>query len=119
MKVHSANLLNAIALIPMGFWGYLSTGSPTAFISVAFGVILVLFNGGLRKENKVIAHVAVVLTLLVLFVYAGSLLPKALAADDTIKLIRTIIPIGTGVVAMVAFVKSFIAAKKARKDAAS
>jgi len=118
MKPHSANLLNAIALISMGLWGYLATSSGTAFISVGFGAVLLLFNGGLRKENKVIAHVAVVLTLLVLLVYAGRLLPKALGANDTIKLVRTIIPIGTGVLAMVAFVRSFIAAKKARENAA-
>jgi len=118
MKPHSANLLNAIALISMGLWGYFSTQSNTAFISVAFGAILILFNGGLRKDNKVIAHIAVVLTLLVLLVYLGRLLPKALNADDTIKLIRTIVPIGTGLFAMVAFVRSFIAARKARENAA-
>lgn len=118
MKPHSANLLNAIALILMGLWGYFATSSGTAFIPVGFGAVLLLFNGGLRKENKVIAHVAVVLTLLLLLMYAGRLLPKAIDSGDTVKLIRTIVPIVTGVLAMVAFVKSFIAAKKARENAA-
>jgi len=117
MKPSSANLLNAIALISMGLWGYFATGSKTAFISVGFGVALVLCNGGLRKESKAIAHVAVLLTFAVLLAYLGGRLPKALRGGDTVALVRTIIPIATGVFAMVAFIRSFIAARKARENA--
>lgn len=118
MKPYSASLLNAIALISMGMWGYFSTGSKTAFISVAFGVGLLLCNNGLRKESKAIAHVAVLLTFVVLLAYLGMRLPKALGSGDTIGIIRTVIPIATGIFAMVAFIKSFIAARKARENAA-
>jgi uncharacterized membrane protein (UPF0136 family) len=117
MKPHSASLLNAIALIAMGLWGYFATASNTAFISVAFGAALLLCNSGLRKENKTIAHVAVVLTFLVLLVYLGRLLPKSLESEDLMKIVRTIIPIATGAWAMVAFIRSFIAARKARENA--
>jgi uncharacterized membrane protein (UPF0136 family) len=117
MKPYTASLLNAVALIAMGLWGYFDTKSNTAFISVAFGAALLLCNSGLRKENKTIAHVAVMLTFLVLLVYLGRLLPKALEAGEMMKTVRTIIPIATGAWAMVAFIKSFIAARKARANA--
>jgi len=37
MKAPFANLLNALALIIMGAWGYFETSSGTAFIPVGFG----------------------------------------------------------------------------------
>ncbi|MFK8105297.1 MAG: hypothetical protein AB8G15_22485 [Saprospiraceae bacterium] len=116
MKAHVANLLNASVLVIIGLWGYFETSSNTAFIPVGFGVVLLLLNGGVKKENKVIAHVAVLLTLLILLAMLGMRLPKALTAGG-MSLVRTIIPIITGVLAMVAFVKSFIAARKAREQA--
>jgi len=63
MNAASANLLNSIVLIAIGLWGYFETNAPTAFIPVGFGAILLLCTPGVRKENKVIAHVAVLLTL--------------------------------------------------------
>jgi len=113
MKAHVANLINAIVLIIMGLWGYFETSSGTAFIPVGFGVALLLLNGGVKKENKVIAHIAVVLTLLILLAMLGMRLPKALDAGG-MSLVRTIVPIVTGLIAMVAFIKSFIDARKAR-----
>jgi len=113
MKAHVANLINAVVLIVMGLWGYFETSSGTAFIPVGFGVALLLLNGGVKKENKVIAHIAVVLTLLILLAMLGMRLPKALDAGG-MSLVRTIVPIITGLIAMVAFIKSFIDARKAR-----
>lgn len=116
MKAPAANLLNAIVLIVMGLWGYFATSSGTAFIPVGFGVALLLCQQGVTKENKVIAHIAVLLTLLILLAMLGMRLPKALDAGG-IGLVRTILPIITGIIAMYAFIKSFIAARKAREAA--
>lgn len=118
MNAANANLINSIVLIAMGVWGYIDTDmvSKTALIPVGFGVILLLMTGGVKKENKVIAHVAVLLTLLMLLALFGMRLPKSLEAGGT-SLIRTIAMIATGVFAMVAFVRSFIAARKARTEA--
>ncbi len=113
MKAHVANFINAVVLILMGLWGYFETNAPTAFILVGFGVVLLLLNGGVKKENKIIAHVAVVLTLLVLVVMLTRLLPKAFDAGG-MKIVRAIVPSITGLIAMVAFIKSFIDARKAR-----
>lgn len=114
MKAPTANLINALTLIIMGVWGYFATQSGTSFIPVGFGVALLACHPGVQKENKVIAHIAVVLTLLILLAMLGMRLPKAIDAGG-ISLVRTILPIATGILAMVAFIQSFIAARKARE----
>ena len=61
MKAPFYNKLNSIVLIAVGAWGYLDytdVQSPTALIPVGFGVILFLCNNGLKKENKIISHIA-------------------------------------------------------------
>lgn len=118
MKAPTANLINAATLIIMGLWGYFATSSPTAFILVGFGAVLLLCHNGVVKENKVIAHVAVLLTFLLLIVLLGMRLPKAIDAGG-MSLVRTIIPIITGILAMVGFIGSFRAARKAREAAAA
>ncbi|MEO1623613.1 MAG: hypothetical protein AAFV25_00550 [Bacteroidota bacterium] len=116
MKPYIANLVNAAALIIMGVWGYFETGSATAFIPAGFGVALALCTPGVKSENKAVAHIAVLLTLLILLALAGMRLPKALNAGG-MGLVRTLVMIATSVVAMIAFVKSFIDARKARNAA--
>ena len=64
MKAHIASLLNAIVLIVIGGWGYFISGSPTSLIPVAIGVALIFLNNGIKNSNKVIAHIAVLVTLL-------------------------------------------------------
>ncbi len=69
LNPHSiVSLLNAIVLISLGAWGYIGSESPspTALIPVVIGIVLLLLNRGLKKENKVIAHVVALLTILIL-----------------------------------------------------
>ena len=66
MNSFKANLINSISLIFIGLWGYFEVVSPTALIPVIFGVILLLCTNGLKKQNKLIAHIAVLLTLVIL-----------------------------------------------------
>ena len=69
MKANSASLLNAIGLIVLSLWGYLTSDPPsvTAIIPSIVGIILLLCFTGVKNENKVIAHIAVLLTLVILF----------------------------------------------------
>ncbi|MDC0249639.1 hypothetical protein OAK24_02050 [Flavobacteriales bacterium] len=108
MKTTNANLLNSITLIFIGLWGYFDVNSPTALIPVFFGVILLLCNKGLRNENKIIAHIAVTLTLVLLISLVGMRLPKSLDTGG-IGLYRVIGMILTSALAMISFVRSFIA----------
>ena len=113
MKTTNANLLNSITLILLGLWGYIDVNSPTALIPVVFGEILLLCNKGLKNENKMIAHIAVALTVLLLIALVGMRLPKSLDAGG-IGLYRVIGMILTSALAMVSFVSSFISARKQR-----
>ena len=67
MKTHTISLVNAIALISMGTWGYIDSEAQavTALIPVIIGIILLLVNNSVKKENKIIAHIAVLLTFIV------------------------------------------------------
>ena len=113
MNAYTASLLNAICLVVLGTWGYFASDSPsmTAFIPVVIGGILLACSSGIRKENKVIAHVAVLLTLLILF---GLIKPLtgAIGREDTMAVLRVGIMMITTVVAIVYFVKSFIDARR-------
>lgn len=116
MKAHTASLVNAFILIVLSLWGYLSSDSPsiTALIPTVIGVVLITLNKGVKNENKIIAHVAVVLTLLILFGLVKPVL-GAMGRGDNDAVIRVSVMILSTVVAMVFFVKSFIDAKKNRE----
>ena len=114
MNSRIANLINSTSLILIGLWGYLSVSSITALIPVAFGIGLILCDSGLKNHNKLIAHIAVSLTLIILLALIGMRLPKSIDGGG-IGLIRVILMISTSVLAMVYFVKSFIDARKAKQ----
>ena len=117
MKPHTANLLNAATLIVMGLWGYFSSETPsnTALIPVIAGAILMVLHNGVKKENKVIAHIAVVLTLLLVLALVMPL-KGSIERGNTAGIIRTAIMILTGIIAMISFIGSFRAARKARES---
>ena len=111
MEASKANLINSISLIAIGGWGYFSGSSMTALIPVVFGVILLLCNNGIKKENKIIAHVAVLATFICLL---GLLMPLkgAIERADNLGIIRVTIMTLTCAMAIVTFVKSFIKARR-------
>ena len=115
IKPHIANLVNSITLITLGLWGYIGSTTPsvTALIPVIFGVLLLLSNMGVKKENKIIAHIAVTLTLLILF---GLFKPLsgALEKGNSIAIFRVLTMLITTIVALASFIKSFIDARKSR-----
>jgi hypothetical protein len=117
MKAHLVSLINAALLVLMGIWGYISSGAVTALIPVVIGVILLVLNSGIKKENKVIAHIAVSLTLLILF---GLLKPfiTQITKVDMLGILRVGLMMASTVWALVAFIKSFIAARKAKEASA-
>ncbi len=72
MKPVTINFLNGLVLIIAGLYGYLGikgsdgTASLTALIPTAFGVLLILIGLFSNKAPKVVSHIAVVLTLVLL-----------------------------------------------------
>lgn len=115
MNAYSAHLLNACTLVLMGGWGYFATNSPTSFVPIVIGIVLLSLTNGVKNGNKAIAHVAVILTLLGLIGLAMKPLMGALNSDDLMKKIRVISMVSTSVIAIIYFVKSFIDAAKARR----
>ena len=87
--------------------GFIFTGT----ICLITGVILLMCTTGIKNENKTIAHIAVGLTLLAVF---GLVKPftGAISRGDGIAMLRVIIMISTGILAMVIFIQSFIKNRK-------
>ncbi len=115
MSPATANLINAVALIALGLMGYFTSDSPskTAFIPVGFGVALLACYPGVRNNSKVVAHVAVVLTLIILLALVMPL-RAAIDREDTAAIVRVGLMLATGVLAMVMFIRSFIAARRSK-----
>src|SRR5688572_11849213 len=119
MKAPIANLLNAFVLLAAGLYGYFGiTGadgnhSLTALIPAAFGLIFLLMHKGLVNQNKVIAHVIVVLTLLLLIMCFIRF--NTIEEWDAKKYIFLACII-SNLVALIAFIASFVAARKARRE---
>ena len=115
MKASLSSLLNAIILISMGLWGYFESESKaiTALIPVIIGIILLLVNKGVKNENKALAHVAVLLTFLILLGLIKPLL-GAFERENAYAIIRVLLMIISSLWAMISFIKSFISARKNR-----
>ena len=113
MKPHFSSLMNAIVLILLGAWSYFSSDvrPVTALIPVFIGVVLVILNSGLKKENRVISHIAVVLTLLV-FIGLVKPLIGAIDRESAMGIVRVIIMMAFTLYAIITFVQSFIEARK-------
>ena len=120
MKTYQANLLNSIILILMPIWAYLTfegtvdkpEQSLTSFIPLVLGVILLLCNNGIKKENKTIAHVAVLVTLFAIIGNATKPLMSAIEEGRILGIFRVSLMIFTSIIAMITFIKSFIKARQ-------
>ena len=115
MNAATANAINSVSLMGMGLWGYFSTGAPTAIIPVAFGAILLPMVPRIAKHNKVIAHLAVMITLIALILIMSVPFRSALISGAPMKILRSSVMVISGILAMVMFIKSFIDARKARE----
>lgn len=122
MKTYQANMLNVLTLIAMSLWAYFAyeptpdkmSPSVTTFIPLVFGVILLLCHNGIKKENKIITHVAVLVTLLSVI---GLTKPFMSALDEErfMSVFRVGAMILTGVLAMTIFIQSFIRNRRKNK----
>ena len=118
MKAASANLLNAIVLLAAGLYGYFliltpeGSRAPTALIPAAFGLLFLILQKGVASSNKIISHVVVVLTLVLLIVCVKQFLGIQDWGPKKYIFLACII---SNAVAMVAFIGSFIEARKNRK----
>ena len=68
-------------------------------------------TAGIKNENKAIAHIAVILTLLAVLGLVKPLI-GAISRDDIIAIIRVAVMISTNILAMTIFIQSFIRARR-------
>ena len=111
MNTKKANLINSISLILIGFWGFIDVSSITALIPSIFGVLIFICYFLSRKNQKlnlIFAHIAVLLTILILIALIGTRLPKSLDEGG----LGLIIMISTCSFALIVFIKSFIESRK-------
>ena len=119
MQPSKANLINSLILIVMPLWAYLSyessntnsTQSITALIPMFIGTVLLFCTNGIKNQNKIVAHIAVFLTLLAL---VGLFKPLTSAISDSrgLSVFRVTLMLITCIFSMISFVRSFIAARK-------
>ena len=113
MKPYIASLINALVLIGLGTWGYFGSGNPsmTALIPVGAGVILLILNFWMRNGNRVVAHIVVVLTVLILIALFKPL-TGSIGRSDLPATLRVVVMILTTFYTIVIFIKSFVNARK-------
>lgn len=116
MKPHLASLLNAILLISLSVFGYFLKEDPstTALIPGILGLIILAFNPGLKKENKLQAHIAVTVTLIA-FIGLFKPLLGAIDRDETSTMLRIILTMLSSILAIYTFIMSFRNARIARE----
>ncbi len=119
MNAYKANMINAAVLMLLGIWGFLASGMEqmTAMIAPLVGVILMALSNGIKKDNKVLAHIAVVLTLLIV-IALGKPLMSQIGKGDALGIVRVGLMMASSIFAMVFFMKSFRDARIAREAAA-
>jgi hypothetical protein len=115
MKPFIFTITNAITLIFMGSWGYFGSDNPslTSLIPVAAGIVLLILSGGVRKANRNVAHIAVILTLVLLIALIKPL-SGSISRHDAPALVRILVMMLTCILAITFYVRSFIDARKQR-----
>ena len=111
-KIH---LLNSVVLVVFGIWGYLVGRSFTALIPFIFGLILLFLYKGVKNEDKVLAHVAVILTFIILIALILQPLQAAFSSGDAGRIFRSSVMVLTSAFAMFSFILSFIKVRKSKK----
>jgi Ca2+/Na+ antiporter len=109
MDSNKANIINSIVLVFIGMWSYLEAPSSLVLIPVVYGVVLLICSNGVKNKNKLIAHIAVLLTLMLLLAYFPF---KLLNNDGGIELICVLVMTFTSLLSMIYFIKSFKANRK-------
>jgi hypothetical protein len=117
LNAHKVSLINSVILILIGGFGYFqsSSPSPTALIPVLGGVLLLAMNKGVKNQNKLIAHIAVLVTLIMLL---GLFMPLlgSIKRNDFQATVRVAIMLSSTFLALFFFIKSFIDARKSKSN---
>jgi hypothetical protein len=107
MKNFQVMTFNAMILIALGVYGYVTSGSPTALIAPAIGIILLALAIPVKKDNSVAAHIGVSVTGLttIMFFVVG------IMRGNLIIIIMAVVTL----IALIFYIADFIKRKKERE----
>ena len=107
---HIVMIANAIVLIALGVGGYFAseTKSLTAFIGPAIGIILIFLAFPTKKENAIVAHIAVGITAIA----AVLILFRGIKSGSALVLIMGV----ATVTAFIFYIANFFIRKKIREE---
>ena len=107
MKAYIIMMLNGIVLIILGVYGYFISSSPTALISAAIGLILLILSFPVRNENSIAAHTGTGLT----FIAAITFFIVGFLRSNTLIIVMAIITLFS----LIFYIFDFFQRKKSRK----
>lgn len=109
MNIYRIMLANAFVLIALGVYGYITSGSPTALIAPAIGLMLATLAFPVKNENKSAAHIAVGLTLIaaIMFFVTGFM------RNNLIVIVMAVFTL----FAFIMYIMDFMRRTKEREDA--
>ncbi|MGQ1946854.1 hypothetical protein ACT3CD_07115 [Geofilum sp. OHC36d9] len=116
MKTYIISSINGLLLVLLSLWGYYASihPSPTAFIPVALGLAILLFNNGVRRQKKA----ALIWTIALTFLAFGGLfkpLTGAISRHDIGGQIRVMVMLTTSAVALIYLIKDRMRNKNYKK----
>ncbi len=106
-----ATLINSLTLIVIGSAGYFIKSSPTALLPAMFGIFLGFCYFLYDKNNKLIAHIAIFL-ILVVFISLFMPLNARIADKDLFGTLRVAGMQIISLYSMICFIANFIKARK-------
>ena len=115
MNTYKTTIFGSIIILLISTWGVVETSfSLTAFIPLVIAVLLLLCAKGVKEENKLIAHIAVLLALLC-FLGLFMALKGTLERDSDIATYRVLAMIITSGIILASYINSFIQARRKRE----
>lgn len=108
MKNFQVMTFNAMVLIALGVFGFVTSGSPTALIAPAVGLILLGLAIPVKKDNSVAAHIGVGLTglTMIMFFVVGAM------RGNVIIILMAVVTL----IAFIFYISDFMKRKKEREE---
>ncbi len=108
MKNYIVMILNAVILIAIGIYGYIISGSGTALIAPAIGVVLFILAFPVKNNNPTVTHIAIGLTAIAFIVF---LIVGFMRHNMLIHVMALV-----SLIAMVFYIMDFLKRKKEREE---
>ncbi len=115
MKPHTASLINVTVLLLATAWAWFGADTPsvTALIPAGFALVLLACLPGVKAENKLVAHIAVTVTLVLLLALVMPL-KGAIGREDPMAVFRVGLMLASTALALAVFIKSFVEVRRRR-----